>query len=274
MILIKPSAKPVFQATGIDGMFEMIAKAAYVCYQTDPNKAKYSPKEFVEKTLIPHEHFRPLEFGTVYMKFIPSTDCKNDYFRLEKVINNHWTRCNYVWEDGICFRYITTNYRVIHENNVYDLMEKYWCEPTDKHEKRYTYDFICSRGVSDDKRTHIMLSSCAESTRYCNYSKGKFGNEITFIEPYWFKWNRGYKVWAYKLYFWLSEKIYMWLARKGEMPEHLKRILPLDVKTELMLCGYKDAWENFIKKRGDRHADGECQELTRTICLMSQYTEN
>lgn len=265
MNLIKPSVKQIFQEPGIDGMYNAIARAAYICYQTDPNKARYTPKEFVNKTLIPSEHFRPLEFGTVYMKFFPDTSCKNDYFRLEKITKNNWTRCNYVWEEGICFRYITTNYRVIHENKADDLMEKYWCEPTEKHEKRYTYDFICSRGVSDDKRTHIMLSSCAESTRYCNYSKGKFGNEITFIEPYWFKWNHGVSVWGYKLYLRFAEKFYMWLAKKGEGAEHLKRILPMDVKTELILCGYKDAWENFIKKRGDRHADGECQELTPYI---------
>ena len=46
---------------------------------------------------------------------------------------------------------------------------------------------ICDRGVSHEIVRHRIGSYSQESTRYCNYSNDKFGNELTFIKPWWFK---------------------------------------------------------------------------------------
>ena len=62
---------------------------------------------------------------------------------------------------------------------------QYICEPTEYHEKRVTVRFICDRGVSHEFVRHRVFSFAQESTRYCNYSKDKFGNELTFIIPCW-----------------------------------------------------------------------------------------
>jgi len=84
------------------------------------------------------------------------------------------------------YAYVTMNYRHIVENDwLGDL--KYICEPTQYHEKRYTMKFTTDRGVMAELTRHRAFSFSIESTRYCNYSKDKFGNEVTFIKPSWFK---------------------------------------------------------------------------------------
>lgn len=84
------------------------------------------------------------------------------------------------------YAYVTMNYRHIIENNWLDGL-KYLCEPTEFHEKRITVKFVCDRGVSHEFVRHRVFSFAQESTRYCNYSKDKFGDELTFIIPCWFE---------------------------------------------------------------------------------------
>lgn len=102
------------------------------------------------------------------------------------------------------YAYVTMNYRHIIENNWLDDL-KYIHEPTECHKKRVTVRFICDRGVSHEFVRHRVFSFAQESTRYCNYSKDKFGDELTFIIPCWFeninnileKWN-GFKLGQWK----------------------------------------------------------------------------
>lgn len=70
------------------------------------------------------------------------------------------------------------------ENNWLDDLQ-YICESGKEHEKRITVKFVCDRGVSHEFVRHRVFSFAQESTRYCNYSKDKFGNELTFIIPCW-----------------------------------------------------------------------------------------
>jgi thymidylate synthase (FAD) len=80
--------------------------------------------------------------------------------------------------------YITTNYRVLVENDRLDDL-KYLCEPTEYHEKRYCVRFIIDRFTGEEFLRHRVFSFCRESSRYCNYSKEKFGGNITYIIPPW-----------------------------------------------------------------------------------------
>jgi thymidylate synthase (FAD) len=79
---------------------------------------------------------------------------------------------------------ITTNYRVLVENGWLDDLQ-FLCNPAGYHHKRMSVRFICDRGVSHEFVRHRVFSFAQESTRYCNYTKDKFSNEITFIEPLW-----------------------------------------------------------------------------------------
>jgi hypothetical protein len=96
-------------------------------------------------------------------------------------------------DDGIYFEhiaYITTNLRVLQENGWLDDL-KYLCEPTEFHEKRLSVKVITDIGVTREFNRHRTFSIVEQSTRYCNFSKDKFGNELTFIIPeYWKEYYR------------------------------------------------------------------------------------
>lgn len=262
MKLIQPSVRTITQEPGLEGIYKACAEAAYICYQTNPDVAKLTPEEFLRKVIIPNGHNRVLEFGTVYLE-IPYWQTYEETSLASFFKYNPWSKVVFIGDPANPRWAVTTNLRVIVENNFEDLLEMYLCEPS-VHARRYTADFTCSRGASDDMRTHVALSSVAESTRFCNYSKGKFGSELTFIDPYWKDNVQQYEftLGTYKF----EEERYMQGATVLKMePQQLKRIYPLGAKTQLRLCGFSDAWENFFRKRADSHADPECQILANQL---------
>lgn len=292
MRLVKNSVQQYVQKPGIDGMYEMIRDNAAVCYQTDIEKMKLSPKDFVHQVLLANGHTRPLEFGTVYLK-LPSA--YKDMFCDGQPSDNFlsYSKFRYVadWDnpENSCW-YVTTNFRCImqggwetdelafeckYDSNYLSIMEKYWCEPTEYHYNRYCYGMIASRGVTDDFRTHITQSSLCESTRFCNYFKGKFGNELTFIQPYWVSDENTEKYINGTLEDGIDkstldelkneEASYLRLAELGLQPQQLKRVFPLGGKAELRLCGFLDSWENFFWRRCDSHADPEAIIIANMI---------
>lgn len=98
-----------------------------------------------------------------------------------------------------------------------------------------------------------------ESTRYNNYSKDKFEHQLTFIEPFW----------EYSIEdvedFQKMEHTYLKKIAMGYTPQMAKNFLPLGLKTELWMCGFDDAWLNFIEKRDNPAAYPECQTLAHTL---------
>lgn len=312
MKLVDNKVEEYIQEPGIEGVYSAIASAARICYQTDEDKMKLSPKEFVEQVLLKNGHTRPLEFGTVYLK-IPSMAYEEPrmfdsrrFGRYEKYWGKPlWTHRNGLNQDGNW--YITTNMRVIMQGSyatdkeawehgydknwlkdVYD----FWCEPTEFHDKRRTFTMWMSRGCTDDNRTHITMSSICESTRFCNYGKDKFDNQLTFIKPYWIR-EESLKAWLNEDedYFMKDdcseeewdkrivemmflermedeEADYLMMASEGLQAQQLKRLFPLGVKAELRLCGFDDAWQNFFWRRCDEHADPECEIVANKIKEM------
>ena len=278
MKLVDNRVEEYIQEPGIDGIYIAIASAARICYQSDADKMKLSPKEFVEQVLLKNGHTRPLEFGTVYLKIPclayedPKPIDSRRFGKYEKYMGSPlWTHKNGLLLDGNW--YITTNMRVImqgsyatdkeawehgYDRNWLKDVYNYWCEPTEYHDKRRTFTMWMSRGCTDDNRTHITMSSICESTRFCNYSKGKFGNEMTFIDPVW--WKEINPVAYDKIIDKYRKDEIDYLASAMVCPEaqQLKRIIPLGIKAELRLCGFDDAWHNFFWRRCDEHADPEC----------------
>lgn len=153
--------------------------------------------------------------------------------------------------------YVTTNYRVIKENHWEDDLQ-YLCEPTEYHYKRYTVHMVLDRGVMDEFRTHIGLSHLAESTRYCNYSKDKFGNELTFIQPCWDIRGSNYIDFLQN-----AEWGYFRMLKNGWTPQQARSVLPLGIKSELISCGFEDAWKNFF----DRRCAADAHPMARDIAL-------
>lgn len=108
-----------------------------------------------------------------------------------------------------------------------------------------------------------VFSFLQESTRYCNYSKGKFNNELTFIKPCWLtegmKSNLTYLEWETTLQ--EIEKSYLMLTKNGWKAEQARNILPLCLKTELYMTGFESDWDEFFRLRCAANAHPQAREL-------------
>ena len=278
MKLIKQSFEILEQKDfSLIGIKKFIERCGRVCYKSEDKITDDSYEKFVNM-LEKRDHARPLEFGTVHLKMI-LPDFQGFVHSLLTIglLNNMWIKYNYVG-DSI---YISTNYRyyldiIKYFPNVRDYFTE---EDNEYYPKRYTVHFITSRGIMDEFRTHVSLSHLAESTRYCNYSKDKFDNEITFIIPNWVttdcpnKEQEGPSVpdkeWSTAM---LSvEASYMLLLKLGWTPQQAREVLPLSVKSELISCGFEDAWDNFFYRRCANDAHPMAREIA--IPLQERFKE-
>lgn len=178
MKLIKPSFEILPQVEGLNGIYKQIEIAGRTCYKSEDKITETSAKEFIDR-LVKSGHGAMLEHGTVYLKVDVG---KNFVTFHKKYFSNKYSVAKFIEHTNICC--ITTNYRVLVENGWLDDL-KYICEPTEDHAKRLSVKFICDRGILCEFTRHRIFSFAAESTRYCNYSKDKFNNELTFIIPNW-----------------------------------------------------------------------------------------
>jgi thymidylate synthase (FAD) len=259
--------------------YKMIELAGRTCYKSEDKITENSAKEFVDR-MIKLGHGAMLEHGTIYLK-------------IDKTEDGHLPPARLYWSDGNHKKYtkvrkhgnsiyVTTNLRVIVENNRLDDLQ-YQVEPTEHHEKRITAKFICDRGVSHEFVRHRVFSFAQESTRYCDYSKDKFRNDITYIIPSWLDLPEGkYSDWdndwcdvsELKLLYpevdnlsdpancFLqsiknAEYYYFMLINRGWKPQQARQVLPNATKTELVMTGFESDWEHFFELRcsGAAHPD-------------------
>lgn len=281
MKLIKQSFEFINQTDfSLVGIKKHIERCARVSYKSEDKITDTSYEKFVNM-LESRGHDRPLEFGTVYLS---RTSQKEDNMEwLDKYAYNPWskfsfgnssTRINGELRNTV---YVTTNYRVIKEHHWEDDLQ-YLCEPTEYHHKRYTVHMILDRGVMDEFRTHVGLSHLAESTRYVNYSKKKFGSELTFIKPCWLD---DEKLKLYGPYHIVIrdkspesifianlnnvERDYLDLIKLGWTPQQARSVLPLSIKSELISCGFEDVWTNFFYRRDAPDAHPMAQEIAKPM---------
>lgn len=107
---------------------------------------------------------------------------------------------------------------------------------------------ICDRGISHELVRHRIASYCQESTRYCNYNKGKFGEEITVIEPCF--WPEGSDLyWAWKNACLISEQCYFSLLKSGATPQQARDVLPTSLKTQIAVTMNIREWRHFFRLR-------------------------
>lgn len=287
MKLIKPSWKILEQESGIDGIYKAIERAGRTCYKSEDKITENSAKPFVDR-MVKSGHGAMLEHGTVYLKLTPS-----EIHIYHKYRDNPYTNVNVVNSEDpypVPTYYISTNYRVLVEHGwLNDL--KYLCEPTEHHEKRITVRFICDRGVSHEFVRHRVFSLAQESTRYCNYSKDKFGNELTFIEPCWledynYEGNTYYNGFLVALR--AAEANYLNLLKQWEdkipdkryktgfrnnpwTPQQARAVLPNALKTELVMTGFINDWKHFFELRCAPNAHPSARELA--IPLSEEFVK-
>ena len=272
MKLINQSFKFINQTDfSLVGIKKHIERCARVSYKSEDKITDTSYEKFVSM-LKSREHDRPLEFGTVHLKMYIS-----DFHKLRDTlcINNMW---NYQWikyHYAGNLTYVTTNYRYyLAIIKVFPSAESDFDPQDDElYPKRYTVHFITSRGIMDEFRTHVGLSHLAESSRYCSYDKNRFGNELTFIIPNWVNTNcpnkeqEGPSVasieWSTAMLD--AEASYMNLIKMGCTAQEAREVLPLSIKSELISCGFEDAWENFFYRRCAKDAHPMAREIATKV---------
>ena len=125
----------------------------------------------------------------------------------------------------------------------------------------FTVKFIVDRGVSHEIVRHRLASYCQESTRYCNYSKGGFGGEITVIEPlYLAVGTNGWKQWAEACM--SAERAYFELLDGGCTPQEARAVLPTSLKTEVVMTADIREWRHFLRLRASTAAHPQIREVT------------
>lgn len=290
MHLIEPKIELIKQGESINDLYKHIEKIGRCCWASENYIKEGSAKIFVDN-LINNNHGAPLEHGTVYLyltrtspvadpDYLETTRIvqnykQNPYSKVVELTNNHF---NYNY-------YITTNLRVLLENNWLEDLQ-YWCIPTEHHVRRLTFHFTCQRAISAEFNRHRKDSIMESSSRYCNYSLGKFGNAISVCPSQWVKdaWldtlsnevhesiaedleysNKGLETYCYEVaneqtenlslvdYWWFAnlacEYAYLGMINLGAKPQEARDVLPMDLKTELYHTAYLSDWLHFCDLR-------------------------
>ena len=265
MKLVQTKAELLPWIPGIEGVYKMVELAGRTCYKSTDKITDDSAKPFVDRMINSH-HTAMLEHGTVYLY-----DKDWNGSPLEKYKRNKYSKYsdNYL-EKEVCqgdtdylYEYfVTTNLRVLVENNWLDDL-KYICEPTEHHQRRYSFRLITSIGVTRELNRHRVNSIAEQSTRYCNYSKDKFGGEVSFCLPSWLDWKEkeihkgdfeksgsgsfDSGTWINSLL--EAESAYLYLIHQGWQPQQAREVLPLCTATEIVHTAFASDWRHFFDLR-------------------------
>ena len=240
MNIIKQSFEILEQEDWRDwGAEKQVERVGRTCYKSEDKITPNSYKQFVQR-MVSSRHYAMLEHGTLYMQ-IPIS--YYDKRRVENYKDNPYSHVNIIDNTG----YVTTNLRVLYENHwLNDL--RFLSPYTEHHELRITVKFICNRQVSHEFVRHRVFSFAQESTRYCNYSKDKFGSTLTYIKPVGLDLEDevGRKLINHLFD---TECMYFDMIQQGLTPQIAANCLPNMLKTELVMTGFVKDWIHFFNLR-------------------------
>lgn len=262
MKIIQPSYEIWPQEGGVDGIYKQVERVGRVCYKSEDHVTEDSARPFVNR-LIANEHFAMLEHASVWL-VAPAGNL--DFYRY-----NRFSR--FASEGGL--DYVSTNFRVVMEGRREADVDRYLSPCLPQHERRVTVHFTTQIATTREFNRHRVNSMAEQSTRYCNYSKNKFGGEISVNRPAWVAaepggdtseqgeatfadlvkaLGQGADKWWGKLDNWLfanlaAEHAYMNLIRLGCKPQEARAILPLDTNTELVHTAFVADWKHFFDLR-------------------------
>lgn len=133
-----------------------------------------------------------------------------------------------------------------------------------------TVKFTVDRGVGNEIVRHRVASFAQESTRYCNYSKGVFGTEITVIKPVFFdEGTDKYRIWEEGCM--AAESAYLRLLNAGAVAQEARDVLPLSLKSELCMTATVDEWKHFFNLRAlDATGAAHPQMKEVTVPLLNE----
>ena len=283
MRLIKPKVELINQEPGVEGLFKHMELCARTCYKSEDKITEDSARKFIDNVIVARGHTAMLEHGTVYLKIPYGIMYDTGYFSNEAIATKYIDNPYSIVQNSQIYDYwcVTSNYRVLLQNGWLDDLQ-YLCEPTEYHVRRITVRFICDMGVAREFCRHRLFSFAQESTRYCNYSKAKFGKELNCIIPCWYKnmfEGNSYNIELCHTYdltiseglsrteaAWIqamceAESTYFGLLTEGEPAQQARNVLPLALKTELIMTGTDEQWAGFFNLRCARDAHPQAREL-------------
>lgn len=298
MRLIKPKVEIINQKPGVEGLFKHMELCARTCYKSEDKITEDSARKFIDNVIVARGHTAMLEHGTVYLKIPYGIMYDTGYFSNEAIATKYIDNPYSIVQNSQIYDYwcVTSNYRVLLQNGWLDDLQ-YLCEPTEYHVRRITVRFICDMGVAREFCRHRVFSFAQESTRYCNYSKAKFGKELNCIIPCWYKnmfEGNSYNIELCHTYdltiseglsrteaAWIqamceAESTYFGLLTEGEPAQQARNVLPLALKTELIMTGTVEQWIEFLKLRCANDAHPQARELAielRDRLLLDDYID-
>jgi thymidylate synthase (FAD) len=126
--------------------------------------------------------------------------------------------------------------------------------------------FVCDRGVSHELVRHRLCGFSQESTRYCNYGKGRFGSHITVIRPVFWEGEderEAYEIWERECL--NAEDAYLDLVARGARPEQARSVLPNSLKTEIVVTANLREWRHIFRLRTSLKAHPQMRQLMRPL---------
>ena len=271
MKIIEPKVEEIKDFEGVDNFYKAVARAARICYASDKTT---DDKALVER-LIKSKHFSPFEHAiiNVYVHKMDSITCKNKVW--DNIMKSKYVvfTCN---SEGFC-NIASINGRIIVEailntkspinkgidyldNILYQIKD---CEVTDFCPVFKSFIIDTSIGCTREmNRHHDNFYICEQSTRYCNFSKDKFGSEIAINKPYWYdtdEVNPCYKC-AWESAMADAEQHYFQMVRGNVSTDIIRGVLPLDTHTRAIYTATTNEWQHIIDLRlkgttGKPHGD-------------------
>lgn len=245
MRIVKPSYELLGTPTSVEEAWAFAAKAARNCYQSQKTNLDESEEAFCRRLLLKNPnleacHLSPLEFGVLYLTFPHDSEFGRLPF-WDSVFKEPYSMVRASPDKDVL---ITTNLRYLIEHDLYDSdLLLFAGPPTKFHVPACAFKMITALSVLGEVTRHRTLSFCVESTRYCNYSKGKFNKEVTFIEPVWGLDDFG------KEGLLQAESYYLRALDRGWTPQQAAMFLPKETKTTIMMSGYAPFLDHMFNLR-------------------------
>lgn len=276
MKLITSNVELVQQMPNMDGLYKHIEICGRTAYKSEDKITEDSAEKFVEM-LKSNGHSSVFEHGTIYLLLIVTPENATIVENIAaKYHANPYSSVVKVMKNGEIYKYcITTNYRVIYENNWFDDL-RFMCEPTEHHEKRITLRIQADIHFYKDVTRHRKYSFTIESTRFVNYMKEKYGMSISFMQPSWIKEEDLDEL---KNDCEVIEQIYAKWIDKGYRPEHAAYFICQGVAATIMMTAFASDWKHFFDVRlygvtGKPHPDVvDICEKAKTVLMKHNLWE-
>lgn len=235
-----------------------IARCARVCYANEKNTNSYEKDEALVKRLIESGHISMLRHGTLY--YIVPLEIFKDRTNISgqsiKYFIDYFTYNPYIYKMyDSKYVYISTNKQFIKENPCEPLKfyavtpERFFEYDVTKPIRRFTF-YLTTQISTTRELNRVSPNNISEqSTRYCNYSKDKFENEIRVCKPHWYDNADVYSKSIYRGSLISAESDYFRLLKEGHLPQDARGVLPLDTASKVVYTYTFAEWIEIINKR-------------------------